>query len=68
MAGIDRSPPRSSASAAHMRAYREARLVAMRAQRIGDEELERELEALDDSVAGTDHEELAELRAKGGTD
>ena len=64
MAGIDRSPPQGSASAAYVRAYRDARLVAMRAQRIGEEELERELEALDDSVAGSDHHELAELRAK----
>ena len=67
MASINRSPPQDSASAARVRAYRESRLVAARAQRIGEEELERELEAVDDSIAGTDHQELAELRAKGGS-
>ena len=67
MASIDRSPPHDSASTARVRAYRKAQLVAARAQQIGEEEIERELEALDDAVAGSDHHELAALRAKVGS-
>lgn len=61
MSGIDRSPPPDELSDIRISAVREARLINAQAKRI---EWERELDQLDDAIVGTNHKELARLRAR----
>jgi hypothetical protein len=45
-------------------AVREARLINARAKRVEQHEEERELDALDDAIISTNHEELLRLRKR----
>lgn len=62
MAGINRTPPAGDDYASRIRAYREARRAALKAEGMGQTEIERELDQLDEAVVSASSEELRELR------
>lgn len=65
MGGINRLPDSDDTWAIdRMRAYREARSINTRAERIGENESERQLDELDDAIVGISHRELVALRAE----
>lgn len=63
MAGINRSPPPSD-PVDPATTYRASVRTAAQARRVAEDEMERELNRLDDAIAGTDRHELARLRAR----
>lgn len=64
MAGVNRVPATYDPTTSRIRTEREARLIEEQTKHVGEEEIERELETLDDDIAGTDHDELARMRAR----
>lgn len=68
MASVNRTPPPGDDFAAGLiRGYRDARRIAVRAARIGEEEEKREeeeLDEIDDAIVGSDRRELERLRSE----